>query len=147
MAEEDFEIDLYGDANNEQTEGKAEDSDSHTYPGDDHHTNGEQGGEHGGEGGDFADDRRHQEDDMDRDQSHDQHSTSQSVPPQGVKRKSDSGDDRPVDPGATTALLVSELNWWNTDDEIRGWARLADCEDELKDITFSEHKVNGKCKG
>jgi hypothetical protein len=43
--------------------------------------------------------------------------------------------------------MISELNWWNTDDDIRGWAREADCEDEIKDITFSEHKVNGKSKG
>jgi len=65
---------------------------------------------------------------------------------QGVKRKEGS-DDRPVDPGATSALLISELHWWNTDDDIRGWINQAQCEDELKDITFSEHKVNGKSKG
>lgn len=65
---------------------------------------------------------------------------------QGVKRKVGS-DDRPIDPGATTALLISELNWWNTDDDIRGWINQAQVEDELKDITFSEHKVNGKSKG
>ncbi|KAF3917239.1 hypothetical protein AA313_de0200151 [Arthrobotrys entomopaga] len=56
-------------------------------------------------------------------------------------------DNRPVDVNATTALYVSDLNWWTTDDDIRGWIRQADCEDELKDITFSEHKVNGKSKG
>lgn len=65
---------------------------------------------------------------------------------QGIKRKEGS-DDRPIDPGATTALLISELNWWNTDDDIRGWVNQAQVEDELKDITFSEHKVNGKSKG
>lgn len=65
---------------------------------------------------------------------------------QGVKRKEGS-DDRPIDPGATTALLISELHWWNTDDDIRGWVNQAQVEDELKDITFSEHKVNGKSKG
>lgn len=43
--------------------------------------------------------------------------------------------------------MISELNWWTTDDDIRGWTSQADCEDELKDITFSEHKVNGKSKG
>ncbi|KAA8576032.1 hypothetical protein EYC84_006195 [Monilinia fructicola] len=36
---------------------------------------------------------------------------------QGVKRKEGS-DDRPIDQGATTALLISELHWWNTDDDI-----------------------------
>ncbi|KAH8802788.1 hypothetical protein F5884DRAFT_484496 [Xylogone sp. PMI_703] len=65
---------------------------------------------------------------------------------QGVKRKEGS-DDRPVDPGATTALLISELHWWNTDDDIRGWINQARVEDELIDISFSEHKVNGKSKG
>ncbi|RDW77424.1 hypothetical protein BP6252_05477 [Coleophoma cylindrospora] len=65
---------------------------------------------------------------------------------QGVKRKEGS-DDRVIDPGATTALLISDLNWWNTDDDVRGWVNQAQVEDELKDITFSEHKVNGKSKG
>jgi hypothetical protein len=65
---------------------------------------------------------------------------------QGVKRKEGS-DERPIDPGATTALLISELHWWNTDDDVRGWINQAQCEDELKEITFSEHKVNGKSKG
>jgi hypothetical protein len=65
---------------------------------------------------------------------------------QGLKRKEGS-DERPIDPGATTALMISELNWWNTDDDVRGWVNQAQCEDELKDVTFSEHKVNGKSKG
>jgi hypothetical protein len=65
---------------------------------------------------------------------------------QGVKRKEGS-DERPIDPGATTALLISDLHWWNTDDDIRGWVNQAQCEDELKEVTFSEHKINGKSKG
>ncbi|KAG0650494.1 hypothetical protein D0Z07_3115 [Hyphodiscus hymeniophilus] len=65
---------------------------------------------------------------------------------QGVKRKEGS-DDRAIDPGATTALMISELHWWNTDDDVRGWVNQAMVEDELKEITFSEHKVNGKSKG
>ena len=65
---------------------------------------------------------------------------------QGLKRK-DGIDDRYVDPGATTALFVSELHWWVNDDDIRGWANQSQCEDELEEITFSEHKVNGKSKG
>ncbi|KAJ0422173.1 hypothetical protein BJY00DRAFT_98469 [Aspergillus carlsbadensis] len=67
------------------------------------------------------------------------------APHQGVKRKE--FDERPVDPDASPALLVSELHWWTTDDDIRDWVRDAGCEDELKDVTFSEHKVNGKSKG
>ena len=65
---------------------------------------------------------------------------------QGLKRQ-DGSDDRYVDPGATTALFISDLHWWVTDDDIRGWANQSECEDELEDITFSEHKVNGKSKG
>ena len=65
---------------------------------------------------------------------------------QGLKRK-DGADDRYVDPGATSALFVSELHWWVNDDDVRGWANQCQCEDELEDITFSEHKVNGKSKG
>lgn len=65
---------------------------------------------------------------------------------QGLKRK-DGSDDRPVDSGATTALFISELHWWVTDDDVRGWANQSQCEDELEEITFSEHKVNGKSKG
>lgn len=67
-------------------------------------------------------------------------------PQQGIKRKGDS-DERRIDAGATNALMLSDLHWWTTEDDIRGWANEADAEDELKDITFSEHKVNGKSKG
>lgn len=67
-------------------------------------------------------------------------------PQQGTKRK-EIADDRPVDAGATTALVISDLNWWDSEDEVRSWANQADCEDELKDVTFNEHKVNGKSKG
>ncbi|KAG8534237.1 uncharacterized protein KY384_001081 [Bacidia gigantensis] len=66
---------------------------------------------------------------------------------QGVKRKEGEEDDRPVGQGATTALFVSDLHWWITDDDVRGWANQSQCEDELEDITFNEHKVNGKSKG
>lgn len=65
---------------------------------------------------------------------------------QGTKRK-EGPDDRPIDNGATTAIFISELHWWSTDDDIRGWINQSECEEELKDITFSEHKVNGKSKG
>ena len=65
---------------------------------------------------------------------------------QGLKRK-EGADDRPLDPGATAALFVSDLHWWITDDDVRGWANQGGCEDELREITFHEHKVNGKSKG
>ncbi|KAL8991478.1 MAG: hypothetical protein Q9177_000102 [Variospora cf. flavescens] len=65
---------------------------------------------------------------------------------QGLKRKEGS-DNRFADPAATSALYISELHWWVTDDDIRGWANQSQCEDELEDVTFNEHKVNGKSKG
>ena len=66
---------------------------------------------------------------------------------QGFKREDGSTDDRLVDPGASTAILVSDLHWWVNDDDVRGWANQCRCEDELEEISFSEHKVNGKSKG
>lgn len=65
---------------------------------------------------------------------------------QGTKRK-EGEDDRELDPGATSALRLGEIQWWMTEDDIRGWANQCGCEDELKEITFNEHKVNGKSKG
>jgi hypothetical protein len=67
-------------------------------------------------------------------------------PPQGVKRKS-TMDDRPVDPNSTQAVQITELHWWITEDDLRGWCVGAGCEPEIKDLTFNEHKVNGKSKG
>ncbi|KAK8204954.1 hypothetical protein IWZ01DRAFT_81977 [Phyllosticta capitalensis] len=65
---------------------------------------------------------------------------------QGTKRK-EGADDRHVDNTATTALLISDLHWWTNEDDIRGWTNQSGCEDELVEITFNEHKVNGKSKG
>lgn len=67
-------------------------------------------------------------------------------PMQSLKRK-EGGDERQLDHGATTALFISDLHWWITDDDVRGWVNQSSCEDELRDITFHEHKVNGKSKG
>lgn len=74
------------------------------------------------------------------------HLPKQAPQTQGLKRQ-DGADERFVEPGATTALFISELHWWVTDDDVRGWANQSECEDELLDMTFSEHKVNGKSKG
>lgn len=67
---------------------------------------------------------------------------------QGVKRKGEGeADERELDPGATSALKLGELQWWTTEDDIRGWANQAGVEDELKELTFNEHKTNAKSKG
>ncbi|KAI1328629.1 hypothetical protein F5Y16DRAFT_398081 [Xylariaceae sp. FL0255] len=140
MADEDFEIDVYGDAHADG-DSKLEDANAQGYESNTSITiaNGSNPPEpdntdHGGY------------EDRDAMDSQDHHSVSAPQYQQGVKRKGDS-DDRPVDPGATNCLLLSELNWWTTDDDIRLWVRQASCEEELKDITYSEHKVNGKSKG
>ncbi len=65
---------------------------------------------------------------------------------QGTKRKQGEDDDRPTDPGATAALMVNDINWWVSEEDIRGWANQSHCEDELIEVTFNEHKVNGKSK-
>ncbi|KAK5998903.1 hypothetical protein PT974_01287 [Cladobotryum mycophilum] len=134
MAEADFEIDFYGDAGNDQQRSQEHDDDRHQENDsryrDDSHSHGDE----------RVDDHRHA--------GGRRESDSEEVPPhQGVKRKSEELSDRPVDNGATAAIMISELNWWTTDDDIRGWLQKADCEGEIKELTFSEHKVNGKSKG
>ncbi|EGU79474.1 hypothetical protein FOPG_03530 [Fusarium oxysporum f. sp. conglutinans race 2 54008] len=138
MAEEDFEIDIYGDESNDhqQDDHRGDDNNQDHHQGDDRRdSHGDQNME------EYHADNHHHAGDS-HSSSHLQAHGSQ----QGTKRKQED-DGRPVDQSATTSLMISELNWWNTDDDIRGWAREADCEDEIKDITFSEHKVNGKSKG
>ena len=139
MAEEEFEIDVYGDAGNDHGGNDQHgDHDSHNYEGDASH-------ESNGHDNHAYDEHRQDAMDDGNDQQWSDNAAQQR-PQQGTKRKEGS-DERPVDPGATTALMISELNWWNTDDDIRAWVRQGGCEHELKDITFSEHKVNGKSKG
>jgi hypothetical protein len=77
--------------------------------------------------------------------SHDFHK--QAPQKQGTKRKQGEDDDRPTDPGATAALMINDVNWWVSEEDIRGWANQSGCEDELNEVTFNEHKVNGKSKG
>ncbi|CAI4218291.1 unnamed protein product [Parascedosporium putredinis] len=134
MAEEEFEIDIYGDAANDQSNEQSHNhDDSQSYRDEGHGHNA---------------DESHVDDHYDDDRTVQDNSQHQSPPQQGVKRKGGAdNDDRPVDPGATAALMLSDLNWWMTDDGIRAYAREVHCEDELKDVTFSEHKVNGKSKG
>ena len=151
MADEDFEIDVYGDAsdandvstNADVNDSRLNESNNHAYENNSSITIAN---------GSNPDSTTHtHNDDYDINDHHSMGTQNSNATPsqsyqQGVKRKEGS-DSRPVDPGATSALLLSELQWWTTDDDIRNWIRRASCEDELKDITFSEHKVNGKSKG
>lgn len=79
--------------------------------------------------------------------AHNQEVYRQAPQQQGTKRKQGDDDDRPTDPGATAALMINDLNWWIGEEDIRGWANQSGCEDELVELTFNEHKVNGKSKG
>ncbi|SPO03778.1 uncharacterized protein DNG_06461 [Cephalotrichum gorgonifer] len=154
MADEEFEIDLYGDdnaaseqnheQNQEQNHEQSHEQSHETQaPSDDHRDesnayNDDSNAQHANGDDHYDDDSAARETDRE----------SRDPPQQGVKRKGGSEyDDRPVDPNATAALMLSDLSWWVTDDGVRAYAREVGCEDEIKDLTFSEHKVNGKSKG
>ncbi|QUC19861.1 uncharacterized protein UV8b_04102 [Ustilaginoidea virens] len=132
MAEADFEIDFYGDATNEQPQPEEQGSNERNEG--DQHVQEEPNAAHVETDGNC----------QNRD-SHPVKSEEESIH-HGTKRKPEE-DHRPVDSNSTAAIMISELNWWTTDDDIRGWMRKAECEDEVKELTFSEHKVNGKSKG
>ncbi|KAF2861495.1 hypothetical protein K470DRAFT_37163 [Piedraia hortae CBS 480.64] len=56
-------------------------------------------------------------------------------------------DDRPVDPSAFPALKVCELHWATSEDDLRAICASVKAEAELIDLSFGEHKINGKSKG
>lgn len=57
------------------------------------------------------------------------------------------GRPKVTDPSVRNALYVGELDWWVSDEDIRKIANDIGIPIRLNDVTFSEHKVNGKSKG
>lgn len=144
MSEADYEIDFYGDAGTEQQD-QQQDTQQEAKQ---NQSEGQAAAQSNpdGDAGNGASHEPMQEDQQE--QAHHEGGGNDQAPQQGTKRKQEEDDDgRPVDANSTSAIMISDLNWWTTDDDIRGWLRKADAEDEVKDLTFSEHKVNGKSKG
>ena len=88
--------------------------------------------------------------------------TASSPAQQGVKRKApDDGPEpnhrphssasinsnRTIDAGATAALKLNDLHWWTTEDDLRSFCARAEVESDLREISFGEHKINGKSRG
>ncbi|KAK5117454.1 hypothetical protein LTR85_008839 [Meristemomyces frigidus] len=148
-----FEIDIYGDDQPEQEPVKSQpqQENGHGYDGTNDRVKPEPKAETSG--------------DSTQQDGKQQPAASATPTQQGVKRKaSDDGDNykeeydaedgygqyvdnRPVDQGAMPSLKLADLHWWTTEEDVRGFCARAGAEEELHEISFGEHKINGKSKG
>jgi hypothetical protein len=146
MAEDDtFDIDIYGDDAQDQAQQNNQDGDDLIFD----------------------------DDELDNpqpvtDKPSNANSTPQQPPtaPQGTKRKAQEYEEEPgqaqqismpsqpnslpnsaTEPGAMPALRLAELHWWTTEEDVRAFCARAGVEGELREITFGEHKINGKSRG
>jgi hypothetical protein len=144
MADDEFEIDIYGDSADggddaskrsdpERCDGDGSNTDSHVNAKDGDADKKDGGGTGNKDGGDTGkkDNEKSQPPIL--------------VVPRGLKRKAD--EDMPASTTGAAALLISEIAWWITEENIRMWVNKAESYSELIGITFNEHKVNGKSKG
>ncbi|CAM0140659.1 unnamed protein product [Umbelopsis sp. WA50703] len=77
-----------------------------------------------------------------------QRDTSENTAPASKREQSTSMNQlRGRESHPTSALYVGELDWWVTDEDLKEPIMNVGIGAELKEITFYEHKVNGKSRG
>lgn len=157
-----FDIDIYGDEGKDTQQPQQNDDEDNLVFDDDYAQDGYDGQQDGNQNHNGS----HQEQDAPSQQAQFGDTSANSQQQQkGTKRKAedDGFDDnshnikqetpsasnftQPMDPNATPALKISDLHWWTTEEDVRAFCKAADAESQLKDISFGEHKINGKSRG
>lgn len=134
-----FDLDIYGDEENQQQQQESENPEDTIDFGDDSY-------DQNGNTDDGQQDRSQSAAGQKRkapDDGHDDHQ--QTSTPTGPRPTSSTSGK--IDPNATQALKLSDLNWWNTEEDLRQFCATSGVEAQLVDIAFGEHKINGKSRG